>query len=203
MVHAAADKHDSEHVTARIAKYHGGQRVGEATEVEMTAKQYEFIQLLSQELDTRGDSALDGVDVTEAVERAINAIPSIAKSDWDELVGPFYTTPSLTSVMDVSRQWLATLRKRGRLLATATADGTLLYPSFQFGPSGQLLPHLDEVQRILRDAISDPWTIALWLNTELEEHGGKTAAELLRGEDAEIAAVIDLAREDVQRRNAA
>jgi hypothetical protein len=55
-------------------------------------------------------------------------------SQWNCLVGPFYTSAEVAWLLGgVSRQALADRRQRRTILATKTADGVFVYPTFQFG----------------------------------------------------------------------
>lgn len=114
--------------------------------------------------------------------RMLHSVPNVessGKNMWDEAIGPFFDTTGLRRWKGVTRQRLDTLRKSNRLIALTSADNKLLYPEFQFGRAGELLPHLDEVLPALRRSYND-WDAALWLNTPSDHWTGKTAAQVLR-----------------------
>lgn len=119
--------------------------------------------------------------------RMLHSVPNVessGKNMWDEAIGPFFDTTGLRQWKGVTRQRLDALRKSNRLIALTSSDNRLLYPEFQFGASGELLPHLDEILPALHRSYND-WDAALWLDTPSEEWGGKTAAQVLHGGDEE------------------
>lgn len=160
----------------------------------------EFVSKLQERLAEQGEDSLDGVDVIDVADRLIASVPSSRKSEWDQLVGPFYDTSALATWKGMSRQRLSVLRQEGRLLGLRTADGEVLHPSFQFDADGGLLPHLSELQSVLSAGIEDEWTRALWLNTPLEVWGGKTAAQMLRQSADDALTVLRMAEQDVSAR---
>ncbi len=96
---------------------------------------------------------------------------------WEKAIGPFYDTSGLRTWLGLSRQRIAQLVQNGEILGFKSDGGTWLYPSFQFGPLGELLPRLHEVVSILIPM--SEMTIMLWLNGGLADWNGWTAAELL------------------------
>lgn len=118
-------------------------------------------------------------------------------SEWDRLVGPFYNLEGVSRWQGEPEE---VIRKDSRFLRLPTADGEMLFPTFQFGPNGELLPHLDEVIWILRFGLENEWSWALWLNTPLDVWGGRTAAQMLRASTEDVDAVLDMAYNDVARR---
>ena len=82
---------------------------------------------------------------------------------WNRLVGPFYDELSVAKFLGVSSAALSRQVTDGAVLRTVARDGTILYPQFQFSPTGELLPRLSDVLAILRRAGSDAWGHAQWL----------------------------------------
>lgn len=172
----------------------------EPVEVALPESANELIALLIQGLQQRGADVLEGMDVWVTAKRLLSSVPTAQESPWNALVGPFYDTPALNRWRGVSRQRHQVLRDTDRLLGLRTANGEILYPSFQFDDDGDLLPHLPEVLGILRESIDDEWTRALWLNTPVEVWGGRTAAQMLRGSAEDAIAVLRMAEDDVASR---
>lgn len=110
----------------------------------------------------------------------------------DARVGPFYDTAALLETLQVSRDTLDALVRAGDVLEVTSSDGYPLFPAFQFGQDGQLLPRLRDVLAELDPEQVDPWGDAVWLNApaeELEDVSPATALRLGRTED-----VVRLAR---------
>lgn len=152
----------------------GGRRVLTAAEDALLAA------LRSRILDGRADGAVeDGADVEALADRMVAALPTV-KHEADALVGPFYDTPTLAAWRGVTRQALSKAVAKRDLVGLKIGDGSLVFPSFQFGVSGAPLPHLRQVLALVDPDRIDPWGSALWLNTVADEFGGTTAAEALR-----------------------
>jgi hypothetical protein len=120
-----------------------------------------------------------GLSVDDLVDRMAAVIPDPHVAVLDEAIGPFYDTAGIAKWIGRSRQ-LVHRAVGKKYLALKTSDGELLYPSFQFLPTGDTIPGLFDVVHALEPAMENPWTIAYWLNTERENFGGKSAAEYLR-----------------------
>uniref|UniRef100_A0A942SZT4 Uncharacterized protein n=1 Tax=Neobacillus citreus TaxID=2833578 RepID=A0A942SZT4_9BACI len=128
----------------------------------------------------RAAVALDGdVDVDALADRMLAALPSV-KHEADALIGPFYDTPTLAAWRGVTRQALSKATAKRDLIGLKIGDGSLVFPSFQFGASGAPLPNLRQVLALVDPDRIDPWGSALWLNTVADEFGGTTAAQALR-----------------------
>lgn len=141
--------------------------------------------------DGRHGALPDDVDVDAMADRMVAALPTV-KHEADALLGPFHDTASVAAWRGVTRQAIAKASTKGDLLGLKIGDGSRIFPSFQFGPSGAPLPHLREVLALLDPDRIDPWGSALWLNTASDVFGGTTAAEALR--DGRSAAVLGAAR---------
>lgn len=143
----------------------------------------------SRVLSGRVDGALAGdVDVELLADRMIAALPAV-KHEADALIGPFYDTPTLAAWRGVTRQALSKAVAKRDLIGLKIGDGSLVFPSFQFGVHGAALPNLRQVLALVDPDRIDPWGSALWLNTEADEFGGTTAAQALRdGRDEQVLA---------------
>lgn len=137
----------------------------------------------------RADGALDsGADVELLADRMVAALPTV-KHEADALIGPFYDSTTLAAWRGVTRQALSKAVAKRDLIGLKIGDGSLVFPSFQFGVSGSLLPNLRQVLALVDPDRIDPWGSALWLNTEADEFGGTTAAQALRdGRDEQVLA---------------
>ena len=131
--------------------------------------------------------------VDDVAARMIASIPR--SSPWDEAIGPFYETAALATWLGLTRQRIHQLASSNDILALKTGDGkTTLYPAWQFGRQGEMLPGLREVLTILQPALDSPWTVAGWLNAHSESE--PSAAELLKAGETEH--VLDEARDDAR-----
>ena len=135
---------------------------------------------------TAGPEALALANIDEIADRMVAAMPDPRIAALDQAVGPFYDTAGLCPWLGVSRQ---ALHKRiGKsILAVRTEDNAVLYPSFQFTPDGSVINHVIEIVEILGTGLSSPWSVALWLNTPVDELGNRTVADCLRAGDLQPA----------------
>ncbi|WP_420367536.1 hypothetical protein [Curtobacterium sp. L1-20] len=170
---------------------HGPERRTGALRRDLTPVEASLIEALrGRILGGRVDGALeDGADVELLADRMVAALPTV-KHEADALIGPFYDTPTLAAWRGVTRQALSKATARRDLIGLKIGDGSLVFPSFQFGVTGSPLPNLRQVLALVDPDRIDPWGSALWLNTPADEFGGTTAAEALRDgrEDQVLAA---------------
>lgn len=133
----------------------------------------------------------------ELARRMVGVVPE--PSRWDDLLGPFYTTARVAEILGgVSRQAVADRRERHTLFALKTADGTLVYPTFQFNNHNEVLAGLPEALQCFRGSRVDDWTLAGWLVSKSRSLEGRSPAEWLRlGRDLEP--VLRLARDAARR----
>ncbi|HEX4955960.1 MAG TPA: hypothetical protein VF017_21435 [Thermoanaerobaculia bacterium] len=119
----------------------------------------------------------------ELAARMVDTLPS--PSPWNDQIGPFYSAQQIGRVLGgISRQAVAERRARRTLLALRTADGVLVYPTFQFDEHHRVLPGLAEVLQTLAASGVDDWTLAGWLCSPLSSLDRRTPVEWLRrGED--------------------
>lgn len=134
----------------------------------------------------------------ELARRMLEAVP--VPSRWDEVLGPFYSTSQVTKLFGgISRQALDDRRKRHTILGLKTADGVLVYPSFQFDEQSRVLRGLPEVLQCFRQVSdADDWTLAGWLVSPLRPLGGESVVQWLR-HDKDIQPVLALARDTARR----
>ena len=79
----------------------------------------------------------------------LQAVPTASR--WNDLVGPFYSAGQVAKVCGgVSRQALADRRERRTILGLKTADGAIVYPTFQFDEKNRVLSGLPEVLQCFR-----------------------------------------------------
>jgi len=125
-------------------------------------------------------------------ERA--ALSAAADAIWRKKLGPYLTSKEVQELIGVgTRQAVSDLAKRRRLLALTTKNGRVVYPAFQFSPSGRPYPVLPRVLGLLEKAAVDPYTIASWLTTPQTLLENETPARWLRsGRDPKL--VVEAAR---------
>lgn len=93
----------------------------------------------------------------------------------DALIGPFYDADGVGALLGgLSRRVVAVRRDAGELLGVKTADGTWIYPTFQFAGTA-VHPALRQAIKALAD--SPRWSVALWFVTENPELDEKTPVE--------------------------
>ncbi len=101
-------------------------------------------------------------DVTQAAMVAVDHVLD-ARAQWTELIGPFYATETVRSLLGgdapIARQ--AVYKRRG-LLALTTGSGQIVYPAAQFR-GRRLAPGLDSVLAALPEELVSRWTVAAWL----------------------------------------
>src|SRR5689334_432042 len=102
-------------------------------------------------------------DVEDLADRMMAALPSVHV--LDQPLGPFYDTTGLVAWLGISRQALFDRVRRGTVLACRTSDGHLVYPSLQFGRTGQVRPGVVEAVGAFTRAGVDGWATGAWLTT--------------------------------------
>jgi hypothetical protein len=127
----------------------------------------------------------DGIRLNNKIQSSL--VTSRRQSDfWNVTIGPFYDAPGLMKWLRVTRQELQDRTQAGTILSVETTEGDLLYPTFQFGPAGEAMPHLAEILMLLEPISDDAWDKAVWLNTPTTTFYGRTAADSLRDGAAEL-----------------
>ncbi len=138
-------------------------------------------------------SALGPVD--EIAETMLSQLP--ASHPFDEVVGPFYEMDGAANRMHVSAETVQARVRSNELLACPTAEGDLVFPTFQFTSDGTALPWLGRVLSALAAGTEDRWHVAMWLNTPNEQLNDETPRDLLN--DGKSAAVLKVAEQTAER----
>jgi hypothetical protein len=117
---------------------------------------------------------------------------------FDELIGPFYDTSSLRKWLGISRQRLNQRVQRHQLLACPLEDDGNVYPTWQFGTNGTVIPGIQEVLSILSEGTNDSWQRALWFSAPSAQLSYLSPKDwLLKGR--RLGPVIELATETAAR----
>jgi hypothetical protein len=158
-------------------------------------------RVLAREAELRAQGReLDLGSVDELADRMVAALPAV--HPLDQPLGPFYDTTGLVSWLGISRQALFDRVRRGTVLACRTDDGHLLYPSLQFGRTGQVrLGVVEAVGAFTRQGV-DGWTIGTWLTTPSPIFGDQSAVDYLvvhRSSPAAVRWVAQCAADDAAR----
>ncbi|MFI6432917.1 hypothetical protein [Rhodococcus oryzae] len=168
----------------------------------LSEQERKLLDLLTRSVHrTFADARAAGVpaevfDDVESIARSMSAaLPT--SSVYDQLVGPFYDTTSLTQWWGVSRQAIAKAADVGTVIACRLDGGGWVYPTWQFTDLGTVYPHLITLWATLRGA-ADPWTCAVWLRSPQSELGDRSAADWIAG-GYPLGTALELARNDVHR----
>lgn len=97
---------------------------------------------------------------------------------WAEIAGPCYTVSSMARALGWTEAEVIEGGDHLRLLMLRTTDDVLLFPAFQL-LNGKVVEGLSTVLMVLDTGISDPWTWAQWLNTELPDGDPSRNIQLL------------------------
>ncbi|QNE48660.1 hypothetical protein F1C58_16515 (plasmid) [Glaciihabitans sp. INWT7] len=150
---------------------------GEAFKTELLSAIDEKLELVVARMGREHRDISELGDVGVLADRVIASIPRVSSSNLE--LGPFYTTASLNKWLEVTRQYVYELSRQRRILVLETSDRVKVYPAFQFGLRGALLPHLPAVLKILDEQL-EPTTQAMWLITPQTDLDGLTPARWLR-----------------------
>lgn len=169
-----------------------------------TVYKQRLVREVSRLIDEFPDDVVPDGDVVEDARAMVAALPR--RSEYDELVGPFYDTAGARAVLGVSRQAITQRAERGTLLRVLTRDGRALYPVFQVD-AGRVRPEVVTLLGALKalDDV-DGWVRAAWFATPAESLGGKAPRAVCTDPDmwAELGtAAVEHAREASQRWSAA
>ncbi|MFK3672420.1 hypothetical protein ACI2IX_19815 [Leifsonia aquatica] len=161
---------------------------------------HDVAEAVERRLRALGDDEVAGLasvltpeQVAEAMLRPLPV--ARVSSPVNKVVGPFYTTSSLTALRKVTREAIRQASARGDILRLWTSDGKAVFPAFQFGPNGETLPGLRAVLGALAEGHDDAWLWAQWLNglaTTSSTDRPRTNAELLRA--GQTSTVLERAR---------
>lgn len=101
-----------------------------------------------------------------------------------DLVGPFYDTDGVASVLGVENTQVEALRDSGQVLGVQTSDDAWIYPTWQFNEAGVdplLAPALAALAKV------PPWSAAMWFIGPESELSGLTPLESLQqGNQSEL-----------------
>ena len=147
---------------------------------------------LAESYAKKGRSIRDLGTAQEIANRMLATVP--APSDWDDLLGPFYSTSGVAQLLGgISRQAIAERRERHTLLGLRTVDGSYVYPVFQFNAHNEVQPGLADVLQCFDPKTVDEWTVAGWLVASQRSLSGRSVMETLASGQA-AAKVVELAR---------
>lgn len=110
-------------------------------------------------------------------ERMLDTVP--AAHPWDALIGPFYDTAGVIRLLGVSKQAVADRVRRRTLLAANTAQGKVVYPTWQFR-GNRVNPAISHILTVFRDVPVDGWGIAAWFTTPADVLNMTTPFDWLR-----------------------
>jgi hypothetical protein len=119
---------------------------------------------------------------------------SVSWSFWDRKIGPFFDEIGVMHTAALTLSELETGRQFNDVLALEIDERDFIYPSFQFGRRGELLPGLRDVVCVLRPAVIDNWDIALWIQTASVHLEGRAPVLLMRS--CQLHPVVSAARAD-------
>lgn len=161
---------------------------------------HDVAQAVERRLRALGDEQVRGLagvlTPDQVAETMLRPLPFARVSNpVNQVIGPFHTTASLTALRKVTREAIRQASVRGDILRLWTSDAKAVFPAFQFGPNGELLPGLRAVIEVLADGHADPWLWAQWLNGRSDAAASsqsETNAELLRAGRGDV--VLENAR---------
>jgi hypothetical protein len=107
-----------------------------------------------------------------------------ASHPFDAVIGPFYNSAGVARRLRVATSTVLHRARQHQLLACPTAEGALVYPTWQFGNDGTLLPGLDKVLETMSKSTDDRWQVALWLRTPSTQLKDETPHDALRRGEA-------------------
>lgn len=137
-------------------------------------------------------------DPRELGKRA--ALLALAEAAWRQHLGALLDTHQVQALLGVAtRQAVSDRARRGGLLMLPMKAGRVVYPAFQFGPSGQPFPAVPKVLAVFEEAGSDPWAVASWFRTPRGRLVGRTPAEWM-GHGLDEEALLEAARRAAARR---
>jgi hypothetical protein len=133
----------------------------------------EVRRLLAEQADD-----IEHEDPQDVASRMVESLPR--RSPWNAL-GPFYSTRGVCRILGgISRQAVEDRRRRHRLIALRTSDGSWVYPSYQFDGRNRPIVAIVDAHRRLRVGRIDEWTAASALLGPQPELGGRSIVEHVR-----------------------
>jgi hypothetical protein len=110
---------------------------------------------------------------------------------WYNQLRPLSDAATAAAMLRIDEDQLAILVENGHVLALPTGDG-FRFPGFQFSGYRTPLPHLHEAIQQIEVALrrtgveaANPWFVAFQLNSKSPVWGDRSAAELLRTDQAD------------------
>ncbi|AZZ56650.1 antitoxin Xre/MbcA/ParS toxin-binding domain-containing protein [Rathayibacter iranicus] len=170
----------------------------------MNAASDRYREVLLDRFSRSVDELLDSHTITDFSQDALEATTASALAGVREAnrlnaqLGPFYSSDRVRTLLGgISRQAVTERVAGHRLLRVETSDGKLLFPAFQFQPTGEVRPRLAALLQTLLATGENSWTVAYWLTTPLAQFEGRTALDVLDSRRAdEIEDLMDLAADD-------
>ncbi|MGC5027927.1 hypothetical protein ACLQ3K_24500 [Tsukamurella sp. DT100] len=128
------------------------------------------------------------------------ADPEGAGSVLDDLVGPFYDVEAVVRYLALREGELAERIATNEIIWAPLANGTPVFPTWQFDEDDRVPSGLLRVWQTLRRG-ADPWTAALWMSSPAPDLGGVTVAGYLAADasPARLEYVTMLADLDTER----
>lgn len=173
---------------------------------EAPANVQEYTKQLLAQLELKLKSRLSSIDAADIDLAVLGSVADLADTmmsqlpashPFDETIGPFYDANGAANRMHVAPQTMQDKARNNELLACPTAEGDLVFPTFQFNPDGTALPGLELVLTALAVGTQDRWQVALWLTTPNAELKGRTPREALN--EGASAAVQKIAEQTADR----
>lgn len=116
---------------------------------------------------------------------------------FDEIVGPFYDSAGVALRLRVPNGTVQEQAGLHKLLGCLTAEGTLVFPTFQFGDGDLPLDGLANVLATMAEGTRDSWQVALWLRTPSKQLKGQSPHAMLV--EGNVEAVERLAQQTAAR----
>ncbi|GAA5107144.1 hypothetical protein GCM10023339_04800 [Alloalcanivorax gelatiniphagus] len=163
-------------------------------EVEAAAYVEEVVGRFRQRLTERyasGTAVTPVEDPGAVADRLALLVPLVQPGNpMAELVGPFYDTAGMRTLLGSTRQAIHDRTVRGTLLGVQTGEGQWIYPTFQLD-GDQPRKDVVEVLKVLRGG--PRWSVAVWLCTP-DEALDRLSPEQWLTKGGDLDAVLRLAR---------
>ena len=114
-------------------------------------------------------------------------------------VGPLVTVDAAREMTGLGVDEFASRVANGDVLVLTSGDDGRVFPTFQLGPDGSLLPGLRKVLRALQVETLGPWLAARWLTARPGVFGDRSAADVMRAGD--VKSVLTVAKQAAAARS--